>query len=317
MDYVKKNPNLVLGLTSIGYDGERFDNVTGLPKPRIDVWPGNFVAIAESCKSSCSAGLEVIKKTDISTPLGKVLICLVVSAGKVVLAGANKRGELRLVLDALYDLTNLIIVDGALNRIAPMAETDCLILVTGAARCLDMPSLALESAYMVDILSTPVLAEYGKVESVVSIFSRAAFKAFVDKCHIADSIRIQGIIAEQFLKELIALSNRFVNKRLIFDDPMKLLLAGEPLLVWKDLKDISSQSIEIGVEKSCKLLAITVNPYYPKYRHNRADYEAAYINKEELLKSVGSKIKIPCYDVVQQGGQAIFQMIMDHRNNLV
>jgi hypothetical protein len=37
MGEARKEPALVLGLTSIGYDGEGFDNVTGLPKPRIDV----------------------------------------------------------------------------------------------------------------------------------------------------------------------------------------------------------------------------------------------------------------------------------------
>ena len=31
-------------LTSIGYDGENLDNVTGLPKPKIPVEPGDIIA---------------------------------------------------------------------------------------------------------------------------------------------------------------------------------------------------------------------------------------------------------------------------------
>ncbi|MBA7549071.1 hypothetical protein ES705_41544 [subsurface metagenome] len=32
---IANNRNLSVGITSIGYDGEDVDNITGLPKPRI------------------------------------------------------------------------------------------------------------------------------------------------------------------------------------------------------------------------------------------------------------------------------------------
>ena len=32
---IANNKNLSVGITSIGYDGEDIDNITGLPKPRI------------------------------------------------------------------------------------------------------------------------------------------------------------------------------------------------------------------------------------------------------------------------------------------
>ena len=318
MDEVKKQSGLTLGLTSIGYDGEGFDNVTGLPKPRIEVWPGNIVAIAEKCNKFSSAAMETIKQTDISTPLGKVVINRVVSRGKVVLAGANNRRELRTVLDLLCELVNIIIVDGALNRIAPMAEADCLIFVTGAARHPDIPRLTLESRCMVDLLSTPALEELGIVETAGSIFNRAGFEALAEKFSAADTVRIHGIMGEQFLKELIDLSshrasNRLANKRLIFDDPIKLLLAGDAVAVSRILQQIAAGSITIGVAKATKLLAVTVNPYYPQYRYNMADYVAAYVDAANLLESVGGNIEIPCYDVVRQGGQDIFQKIMDYR----
>jgi len=86
--------------------------------------------------------------------------------------------------------------------------------------------------------------------------------------------------------------------------------------VWNYLRELSSGSVEIGVDKTCKLLAMTVNPYYPKYRYSRADYQPAYVDSAGLLESVGGNIKIPCYDVVRQGGQVIFQMIMDYRKTL-
>jgi len=275
------------------------------------------VAIAEHSNSFCSAEMETIKQTDIRTPLGKVVISRIVSPGKVVLAGANNRRELRAVMNLLGESADLTIIDGALNRIAPMVEADCLILVTGAARCAEIPRLAAESRCMVDILSMPALTEHGSVQTVGSIFNRAGFETFMEKCSAADSVRIHGVMAEQYIKELGGMASRLKNKRLIFNDPIKLFLAGEPVRVWNYLRELSAVSVEIGVEKTCKLLAMTVNPYYPKYRYSRADYQEAYVDGVELLESVGSSIQIPCYDVVRQGGQVIFQMIMDYRKTLV
>ena len=310
IDEAKKVSGLTLGLTSIGYDGEDFDNVTGLPKPRINVWPGNIVAIAEQCKRFGSAILETIKETDIRTSMGKIVICRVIRAGKVVLSGANKSSELRLVLDLLNKAADLIFVDGALNRIAPMVEADCLILVTGAARHTEIPHLALESLCMVDILSTPELKERGRVETVGSIFNQAGYRSFVEKLFAVDSVRINGVIGEKFLKELNSLSGELAGKRLIFEDPIKLFLTGEAVAVRKALKELSFASVDIGVKKAVKLLAMTVNPYYPKYCQGRAGYEEAYIDAEKLLEGVGGSIKIPCYDVVRHGAQDIFKMIL-------
>lgn len=314
MGEIKKNPGISLGLTSIGYDGEKFDNVTGLPKPRIEVRPGNIVAVAESCMKICSAGLEEIRRTDIATPLGKVVISRVTDAGKVLLSGPNNSRDLRIVLEFLAGLADLTIVDGALNRIAPMAEVDGLILVTGAARFTEMQRLAEDSRCIVDILGTPALAENGKTEAVGSIFDQAGFEVLLQKCAAADSINIQGVMALQYLEKLAGLrGGELKGKRFIFNDPIKLLLAGEALSVQKVLCELSNNSgADIGVAKVCKLLAMTVNPYYPQYRYGRKDYEEAYVDAGALLDSVGAGAGVPCYDVVRQGGEGIFRMVMDH-----
>jgi len=315
MEEIKKDGGLGLGLTSIGFDGEAFDNVTGLPKPRIEVCPGNIVAIAEKCNRFCSAGLEEIRRTDIATPLGKVVLSRVETPGKVLLAGPNKRRELRIVLDLLGELADLIIVDGALNRIAPMVETDCLILVTGAARFVEIERLSAESRCIVDILSTPLLAEHGIVETVDSVFSQACFEDFIKKCAVANSINIRGVMSLQYLNKLTGLGSAGIRgKRLIFSDPTKLLLAGDAEATGRVLNKLSGEGgAEIGVAKTCRLLAMTVNPYYPKYRYNRADYEEAYVDSAELLSYVRQSVNVPCFDVVKQGGQGIFKTVMDYK----
>lgn len=324
MGGLKNDGTLAVGLTSIGYDGESFDNVTGLPKPQIDVWPGNIVATASQCVDQpygkvTGAKLEIIKKTDIFTPLGMIIIYHVTQAGKVVLAGANKRSELRSVLDMLRDLTDIIIVDGALNRIVPMAEANCLILATGAARHRDIPQLAAESRCIVDILSAPVLQEHGNVQTSGAVLNEAGFNALQEKLFAADTVLVNGVITGQYLKKLASFkypvngitANGSLNKHLIFENPMQLLLAGEIVQVRQDLQQLTSGTIKTGVKKACKLLAMTVNPYYPKYRYNRGDYEAAYVDGDELLASVGSHVKIPCFDIMRHGGQAVFNIIKE------
>ncbi|MGE5542148.1 MAG: hypothetical protein ACM3WT_03850, partial [Bacillota bacterium] len=47
-------------LTSIGYDGEDVDNVTGLPKPRIYCDRGTMFATASECLKAGSAGVRLL-----------------------------------------------------------------------------------------------------------------------------------------------------------------------------------------------------------------------------------------------------------------
>jgi len=313
---IKKGPGLSLALTSIGYDGESFDNVTGLPKPRIHVRPGDLVAVSERGLLFSSAKLELIREAGVMTPMGKVVIGRVVKQGKLVLAGPNNRRELRLVLDQLEALgVDITIVDGALSRIAPMVEADALVLSTGASRCREIPRLAEESGCMADILTTPALESRGRVEQVASILNQAGFNAFFEKCLAADTVRIQGVIGEKLLAMIADRSAQLVGKHLVFGDPMKLLLAGEIKSVHRILDTLEKGGIRVGVEKQVRLLAVTVNPYFPKYRYNKGDYEADYVDKDELLRSITESVRVPCFDVVAQGGEGVFGELMRFRDS--
>jgi len=307
---IRKSTGLTIGLTSIGYDGESFDNVTGLPKPRIDVEPGDIAAIAETCVRDGCAVLQEVKRTGISTALGEVVIYRVTAPGKVILAGANNRRDLSTVLQLLRDFTTIVIIDGALNRIVPMVEADCLIIATGAARTTDITLLAHESNCIVEILSIPEIAEVGNVITSESILSEVGFKSLMEKSIGADTIRINGVIGLQYLEELAGFFKKVLyGKRLIFDDPIKLLIAGDAIRVHKVLCELNGVNSVLGVAEKNKLLALTVNPYYPKYRYESADYQAAYVNSDELLQKISGSIEIPCFDLIKQGSQGLFSIL--------
>ncbi len=145
-----------VALTSIGYDGEAIDNVTGLPKPRYQAPVGTLLATAESCLTSGggSAGCDVIHHTGIETGLGEVIIARVDRPGLVVLAGPNKRHELERILALLEEAgAELAIADGALNRLVPLLCADGLVLSTGAALEPDIPRLAEHLAALCDLFA--------------------------------------------------------------------------------------------------------------------------------------------------------------------
>ncbi|HHY13453.1 MAG TPA: hypothetical protein GX526_02250, partial [Thermoanaerobacterales bacterium] len=147
-----KENNIKIGLTSIGYDGESTDNITGLPKPRLIVSNGTIVAIAEKCLTNTTAELKIIKKTNFVTPLGRVVIGIIKKEGLVVLAGPNKTRDLKAVISQMKELgSELIIVDGALNRLAPMSVVENIVLATGAAKNRDLNQLAIETLCLFQI----------------------------------------------------------------------------------------------------------------------------------------------------------------------
>ncbi|MFZ5946300.1 MAG: hypothetical protein ACOYVD_19595 [Bacillota bacterium] len=313
MDQVKKDTTRILGLTSIGYDGEEIDNVTGLPKPRIEVWPGVLAAVAEKCIHAGSAKMEILEKTHISTPLGKVVLVRITHGGQLLVAGPNKSRELRQVVDLLKNYgANFIIVDGALNRIAPMVEVDGLILATGAARTPDINQLALETRNIVETLQLPIIQTEENTAAMDCVFDIASADKLLENLKKRDKVFINGIISTSYFDYLSAKDSLIKDKHLVFSDPIKLLVCGEISTISKILFKLKEKGLHIGVKKSIQIIAITVNPYYPQFRFTSDDYTEAFVDKELLYSEIAKNIDVPVYDVVKEGGAGIYQDILNY-----
>lgn len=320
-------------LTSIGYDGEDLDNVTGLPKPRLRVEPGDVVATAEKCLAASTAGLDKIESTDIETPLGRIYIARVTKGGLVVTAGPNKSAEVRELAAMLSRLgPGVTIFDGALNRIAPLAETDGFILATGASRTVNIPRLAQETGAiwkLSALASVPRAMEMADRRlsrvtmlnadlDIIKEWPTASLLAEKDLEPILSEpmakygyLYVPGIVSEKVLQ---ALAGRLACQPrqfiLAFADPMKLMISGSPLGYYELIEAVERTGAVIGVVKRVPLLAVTINPFYPEYRVESKAYKPAFVDFTRMQVAVRGSVQVPVYNVVKQGVQGLADIVI-------
>ncbi|ATW26106.1 hypothetical protein [Candidatus Formimonas warabiya] len=326
-------------LTSIGYDGENIDNVTGLPKPKLRVEAGDIVVTAEKCLISSTAALEVMGKTDIFTPLGEVLITRVKKPGLVVTAGPNKSSEARRLNDLLQKLgPGITIFDGALNRIAPMTETDGFILATGAAKTPDILSLAQETEIIWRICNLPTVPRAAELAQgappvaallspdlkVIKRLDTPSLLSERDIIDLTDTPRkegsylyIPGIASEKSFHRACALFERQGGQAFFtFADPIKILAAGNPSSYHKLIVRLEKAGIFVGVLRRVPLLAVTVNPFYSHYRVESHTYDPAFVDAEQLRVSVQRAVQVPVYNIVKQGPEALVDLILSRKEGM-
>ena len=139
----------VLGLTSIGRDGESTDVVTGTEKPSIFVPAGTLIATAKDMLRLGDVTREILMTTGIPTPLGEVIIMRARSDGYVQLAGPSITAQLREVSRMFFDLgATQSIIDGALGRKSLGARNvaDGIVLCTGASYNMSMEKVIEDTA---------------------------------------------------------------------------------------------------------------------------------------------------------------------------
>lgn len=107
----------VLGLSSVGRDGEAVDQITNRPKPRIRPPVGTLVATSHESALYSQATLRLLEKTPYRTALGPVGIYRVEQAGFVEVAGPVKVREAAAVMQTLLDCgVDKVLLDGAADR---------------------------------------------------------------------------------------------------------------------------------------------------------------------------------------------------------
>lgn len=306
-----------VGLTSIGYDGESVDNITGLPKPRINAAEGMMIATARRCLPVSKAKIIVEEETDIDTALGRVIIGRVQRQGQVVMAGPNSGEKLRRTITTLKDYgAGVVLVDGALNRLVPMIETDGIMLATGAALEKDIFLLA-EHTKRFESLFTSLktirrerLPGYDRVmiknkecqwEVISENNSLLVPQHLSEKKELfceAVELWIPGIVSQDCMERLINLLSS--GSIICFTDPLKLLISGELERTCQLMKRFMKKDISVCTLRSLPLLLVTVNPFFPRSRRYTGKFEADYVEADMLLQVMKKQLDTAVFDIVKE-----------------
>ncbi|MBU1106562.1 MAG: hypothetical protein KKB51_07860 [Candidatus Riflebacteria bacterium] len=306
-------------ITSIGYDGENVDQVTGTDKPVIYVGRGTLVATANDLIGQCDFTRELVRFTNLYTPLGEVVILRALSDGYAQIAGPSTTGQMAILTRMLQqEKAGRIIIDGAAARKSTAAVTtaDGCILATGASYSPDPEKVVEHTTHIAALLTLPaaknlpdvIKQAYQKVENQVANDMGARQAA---DCMLVDgneNIIITGNSLEDSTAELIAthsskplcvyftgaITARLVQKllersrelrdlKLIAADGTRFLLSAT------QLSELKRRGVQLLVIKPVNLLAVTVNPWSP---------EGFYLDSNSLCARLKTVLSVEVFDIM-------------------
>jgi hypothetical protein len=295
-----------IGVTSIGRDGEPYDAITELPKPKIIIEEGTIFATAEDSLKNSDIEVELIKGTDFTTPLGIINIYKAKKKGYVELAGPSINKQLKdLCNDMLKIGCDVIFIDGAFDRrsFATPLISDATILSTGASVSRNMENVVTQTSHIYDLFTLDVVkddkimkiskdilltAQVGIInddystnklgESTALGSSKAIFNQLTKD---AKYLVIKGAITDSILDEYI-INKKVKDLTVIATDPTKLFISKQ--VFYKFIKKEGC----LKVLDRINLIAITVNPTSPL----GYDFE-----NDQFMRLLQERINVPIFNL--------------------
>lgn len=315
-----------ISLTSIGYDGEEFDNITYLPKPRLYLEKNTIVATSEKCLTTTNAEFEIISETPFTTALGKIKLVKITKPGLLVIAGPNTKNGLKQIINLIEEKTDcdFLLVDGSLNRLSPMFILNNLIISTGASRSPDIETLVREMVWIEKLFSFGLSASSDIQQNNITIISSEETiildgNTLIDEedfqqlekslNHKVEKIFIPGLLSIEFLSKNLESFYRLVNTNLeiVFHSPIQLLLTEDLMHISSILKYFEKNKIKASYRFKPELSAITINPFYPKQENYI--YVPSYLDKEIFIHKMKERLKIPVFNIFDEGSEKLLNLI--------
>lgn len=307
MNYVQNilhQEGRVVGLTSVGRDGEAFDALTNLAKPAVPVQPGSIVATAAGVIGRRGAW-DLLEFTGIGTPLGEVLLLRARQAAQVVLAGPGKNSEVCRIVGRLRALgAGCVIVDGAFDRQSAVdpAVSEQVILATGATLSRDIAALTALTKARVEQLSLPVWEPGGaaagldRTARLILIDARKTVRTVPVATTLLDrdgwrdllgrgclTAIVRGAAGEGLAEALLELAT---PPEIVVENGGRIFIGSE---LWRRLR---AKQARFRALRAITLLGVTVNPVFPG---------GAGLDPGALLAAVGAALDpLPVIDVARQ-----------------
>lgn len=249
-----------VGLTSVGRDGESVDALDANAKPRLYLAEGTVVATAAPTLPASPAS-EIIDVTNVATAIGPLLFARVRRPGFYEIAGAPSASGTRFALErmASYD-TDTLLLDGAIDRIAALADGDeAVVVATGAATAATIEQAAERARALVARLRVPAFDPS---------------RPFVRLSGALTAQRAAALVADREMRQIVV------------RDPTRIALDGKAF-------DGFSRALELRCERPLRPIAVTVasigrERYFEPRAFARAVADAANLPTFDVYAGAGA-----------------------------
>ncbi|HNX74752.1 MAG TPA: hypothetical protein PLM07_01935 [Candidatus Rifleibacterium sp.] len=302
---------LIHAITSIGYDGEDTDQVTGTDKPAIYVGCGTLVATASGLLGACDFTRELLRFTDFHTPMGEVVILRALSDGYAQIAGPSTTVQMSALVEMLHRAgAERVYIDGAAARksTAALSTSDACILATGASFSHNIEETVEQTRHYVELLTLPRF-EPGLPAGVPTdnindclIFSGDG--TLVNSCSALDDqcaeliaarngestcVMVRGAFTQRLAQRLLDKCRQLGWLRLVGEDGTRLLISAS------QKSEMMRRGCNLQVLNRVNLCAVTVNPVSPA---------GLVFDSGDLCRRLARTISLPVFDVL--AGQQMF-----------
>ncbi|MBR8729435.1 hypothetical protein [Porphyromonas levii] len=296
-------PERTIGLTSIGLEGERRDQVTQTEKPEITLRTGSLFVTAESYYRQKELSAEVLGvERRYTTSTGRLIYARVKGRGKVLIAGPPTTQGLRKVVDEMTNIgADLAIIDGALSRksLASPVVAEGLVLATGAALSAQPDHLIQQTKHLVAQIRLPELpnrmlaARLEQANNGIRVvtkdgevvdpgFTSALLPALWEDSKWREGrglLFISGSVHDTLL-DRVRQSSMFDG--LIIRDFTRLFVSGRAMRSFLD------SGKELFCLNKAQLLAVTFNPQSPS---------GFRMHSKEMCDRLSQELGLPVYDI--------------------
>ena len=250
----------IRGITSIGYDGEISDQVTGTEKPEIYVKKNTLIATADGLLNRCDFTKELLAYTGFNSPMGEVIIVKALSDGYAQIAGPSTRSQMEETVKQLKNFgAEQILIDGALSRksTAAVAFSDACILATGAAFSHNIDKIVEETVHFAKLLTLPEYPSISNDELIVDALNEDEISNALNALNTNKAIFFKGAVTTQLIKRLFNSNQNLNGLSIIGEDGTRFLIESQVLA------DLNRRGVRLFVQNPINLIGITVNPKAP------------------------------------------------------
>ena len=269
----------ILGISSIGYDGEDRDEITKLKKPRVEVFPDMLIATCESCLKKSTAGYKKIANTGIRTALGEVFIVKIKAQGIMEIAGPSMVTQIEVLMGEMKKAgAEKIIIDGSAGRTSFASRVDCTILSVGAALSNDMNKVVRQAKHQVDVFNL----EQCENSYAIKFSGKTPYAVLKDEDEV--QIIFRGAMVDEDLLDIIAKYKGY-KKMVVVND------ASSVFITPRIYKKFEHKDGRICVQNKTNLVAVTINPMTPYGK---------WFDKDKFKKSLQEQINLPTFNILDE-----------------